>query len=180
MTENKEKLMITPDTKVFELLEAYPELEDTLIEMAPAFKKLKNPILRKTVARITSLRQAAKIGELELGELINRFRKEVGISEEFETDEDYLSDSSGKPKWFDELKIVKKLDARPMLEDGEHPVGIVLQEVKELGAGEIYQLITPFLPEPLLDKVNKAGFKIWTEKVGEEYRSYFIRNNGKS
>ncbi len=174
MEENKEKLMITPDTKVFDLLEAYPELEKTLVELVPTFEDLRNPILRNTVAKITSLRQLAKIGEVELGELINHFRKQVGITEEYETE-----DSAGKPKWFDKSRIVKNLDARPILAKGEHPVGTVLEEVEELGSDEIYQLTTPFLPEPLLDKVSKAGFKVWTEQVGDEFHSYFIRNNGK-
>ena len=30
-----EKLIITPKTKIYDLLEAYPELEDLLISMAP-------------------------------------------------------------------------------------------------------------------------------------------------
>jgi len=34
-----EKLIITPKTKIYDLLEAYPELEDTLISSAPEFKK---------------------------------------------------------------------------------------------------------------------------------------------
>ena len=34
---------ITPSTKVSELLDAYPELEETLIGIAPPFKKLGNP-----------------------------------------------------------------------------------------------------------------------------------------
>ena len=35
-------LQIHPSTKVAQLLEAFPELEDVLIRMAPPFKKLKN------------------------------------------------------------------------------------------------------------------------------------------
>ena len=58
-------LIITPKTKVLELIETYPELEDILIEIAPAFKKLKNPILRKTVAKIATLQQAAAIGNIK-------------------------------------------------------------------------------------------------------------------
>ena len=69
-----EKLIITPKTKIFDLLEAYPELEETLIEMAPHFKKLKNPILRKTITRITSLSQAATIGGIRTEEAVNRLR----------------------------------------------------------------------------------------------------------
>lgn len=46
---------INPGRKVGELLEAYPWLEETLVGFAPEFAKLKNPILRKTVARVATL-----------------------------------------------------------------------------------------------------------------------------
>ena len=39
---NDSQLTITPDTKVAELLEHYPQLEDVLIGIAAPFKKLKN------------------------------------------------------------------------------------------------------------------------------------------
>lgn len=55
------KLIITPHTKVSELLDAYPELEPILLELSPAFEKLKNPLLRKTIARFTTLKHAASI-----------------------------------------------------------------------------------------------------------------------
>jgi len=50
------KLIITPDVKVAELLREYPQLEDKLIEIAPVFVKLKNPILRKTISKVTTLK----------------------------------------------------------------------------------------------------------------------------
>jgi hypothetical protein len=64
--------------KVLELIETYPELEDVLIEYAPAFKNLKNQVFRRTVAKIAKLQQAAAIGGVKTEELINRLRKEVG------------------------------------------------------------------------------------------------------
>ena len=48
---------ITSSTKVAALLEEYPELEDVLMAMAPPFKKLRNPFLRKSVAKVASLGQ---------------------------------------------------------------------------------------------------------------------------
>ena len=67
-------LIITPKTKVLELIETYPELEDVLIQYAPAFKNLKNPVLRRTVAKIATLQQAASIGGVKTEELINRLQ----------------------------------------------------------------------------------------------------------
>jgi hypothetical protein len=53
---SKEHLEITPSTRFAEMLDNYPELEDTLIGIAPSFKKLKNPFLRKSVAKVATLK----------------------------------------------------------------------------------------------------------------------------
>ena len=44
--ENEAKIPITPETKVGEMLEAYPQLEEVLLEISPTFRKLRNPVLR--------------------------------------------------------------------------------------------------------------------------------------
>jgi hypothetical protein len=72
------EIIITPKTKVAELIDAYPQLEQVLISYVPAFEKLRNPVLRRTVARITTLQQAAVIGGANVEDLINHLRKEVG------------------------------------------------------------------------------------------------------
>ncbi len=46
------KLEITPAVTVHTLLETYPELEEVLIGLAPPFKKLRNPFLRRSVDSI--------------------------------------------------------------------------------------------------------------------------------
>ena len=74
-------LEILPETKVGELLDHYPELEAKLIEIAPPFKKLRNKMLRKTIAKVTTLKQAAKVGNVPLSELVNKLRNEIGQPE---------------------------------------------------------------------------------------------------
>jgi hypothetical protein len=66
------KLVITPKTKIQDLLVAYPALEEVLIELAPPFQKLKNPVLRKTIARVTSLSQAASVGGIAVETLTDK------------------------------------------------------------------------------------------------------------
>ncbi len=172
----EEKFNITPDTKVAALLDAYPQLEAILIEMAPEFKKLRNPVLRKTIAKIASLRQVAEVGKISLSDLINKLRSEAGISGGDDFEDEDTNRSIGKPSWFDVSKIVKNLDARELIERGEHPAGRVLAEVKEIENGQIYELITPFLPAPLLDKVKAQGFEVWSnQNRDDKVISYFIK-----
>ena len=174
----KNTLIITPKTKVHELIETYPELEDILIEIAPAFKKLKNPVLRKTVARMATLQQAASIGNVKTEELINRLRKEVG-QEMFEgeagTKYNYI-----KPDWFSESKIEAELNASEMLAAGEQPVNQVMADLKNLAPGKIYRLRAPFLTAPIIDKATSLGMKHWIDqKSDEEFVIYFISRENK-
>lgn len=157
------------------MLENYPELEDVLIDLAPAFKKLKNPLLRKTIARVTSLQQAASVGEVPVDVIVNKLRGIVGQEEmqDVENARDYKGDT---PDWFDEGKISMTLDAREMIATGGHPVSKVLGDLHEFEAGKIYELVTPFLPAPLIDKVKGIGYQTWTRKESDSlFRSYFIK-----
>lgn len=168
------KLIITPKTKVYDLLSAYPELEQLLIDTIPTFNKLKNPVLRNTVAKITTLQQAAPIGNIKTEELINLLRKTVG-QENMEDVQD-TGFVTVKPAWFNVDKIVRNFDVREMLEAGEHPVNQVLADVKMLKEGEIYSIITPFLPAPLIEKAASLNAKHWVDQVDEElFYIYFSK-----
>ena len=74
MTENNNNAAfnITPETKVGALLDNYPDIEELLISLSPSFKKLRSPVLRKTVAKVANLRQVAQV------ELAGRFRQPAG------------------------------------------------------------------------------------------------------
>lgn len=170
-----EQLIITPKTKVYELLESYPQLEDVLIEIAPVFKKLKNPVLRRTIARVTTLQQAAQVGQVPVHQMVNMLRQNVG-QDSLEGLEASVQGSTVKPSWLKEEKIVKRLDARPVIEQGGHPLGEVLTGVGDLKPGEVYELITPFLPAPLIERVVAQGFDNWSEKKSENhFINYFLK-----
>jgi len=74
------KTDINLQTKVANLLESYPELEDILMELSPVFSKLKNPVLRRTIAKVTSLQQAAGVAGISPPLLIQKLRKAAGLS----------------------------------------------------------------------------------------------------
>lgn len=173
--EKKEQLIITPKTKVLQLIETYPELEEVLIEYAPAFKKLKNPVLRKTVGRIATLQQAASIGNVNVEDLINRLRTEVG--QDLLSIESQGSYDTSQPGWYNEDKVATEFDVREMLASGEHPVSQVIADLKDLKAGQVYKLSAPFLPAPLIDKATSLGFSHWVDKRSqEEFEIYFMKD----
>lgn len=176
MNTKKEELIITPKTKVLNLIETYPQLEEVLIGIVPEFKKLKNPVLRKTVARIASLQQAAAIGNVKVEDLINTLRKEVG--QDFYDSMVTAGYRSDKPEWFDEAKVHQSFDVRPMLEQGEHPVNQVIADYKQLPPQKIYKMTAPFLPAPLIDKLLSLGAQHYVEQsAGDTFVVYFFKES---
>ena len=173
--ETSSKPVITPEMKVDEFLKYYPELEDVLIGIAPVFAKLKNPILRKTIARVASLNQAAAVGDVSIGEMINTLRRAAGDMHVFEGG-DETGFGNSKPSWFDISKVKHSLDARPIIDRGEHPLGEVIKNLNRMPIGEIYELTTPFYPAPLIDKVQALGFVAWSKEEGANIvKSYFYK-----
>ncbi len=174
----EQKLIITPKTKILDLITDYPELEDVLFDISPAFRQLKNPVLRKTVARVTSLQQAALVGGLKVEDLVNRLRQATGSSGMPETMEENSLDPTVQeaPEWFSVSKVTRNLDAREMLNRGEHPVGQVLADLHSLPENEIYELIAPFYPAPLIDKAEAIGYTFYVVELGpEEFRIFFAK-----
>jgi len=171
---NMTELIIAPKTKVAELIGAYPQLEQVLIDYVPAFEKLKNPLLLRTVARITTLQQAATIGGVSVEDLINHLRKEVGQDLFFGVAA--AAYTTEQPDWFSETRIVAELDARGMLAAGEQPVNQVIADLNALDQGDIYKLVVPFMPAPLVDKASSLGISHWVTQSGnQESVIYFCK-----
>jgi len=166
------KLIISPKTRVGEMLDAYPQLEKVLLELSPAFAKLKNPILRKTVARGATLQQIAVIGGLKVDEIVNRLRKETGqdVFTGNMPDSEYLS--TIPPVWFDEKKVTVSFDATPVINSGGSPMNDILGQANKLQTGEIFELHTPFIPAPIIDMLKKKGFKVYTVQKSGVVISY--------
>lgn len=165
------KIQITPEIKILELLQDYPELEDKLITLAPPFKKLKNPILLKTIGKVTTLRQVSKVSEISLGTLINELRAAAGQNE-IKVEEN-KSQKTSQPGWINEAKINMTYDARIDLENGNHPAAKVTKEILTLEGNDLYLLITPFFPGPLVDIIKDKGFETYSlTKSADEVHTF--------
>jgi hypothetical protein len=160
--------MITPRTKILEILTQYPDLEPVLIEKIPAFKKLQNPFLRKTVAKVATVQQAAAIAGIDVNELVRFLRQQTGQECGHDTVADDLKFNYSRPKDFDLSNVAGTLDVRPMLAAGEHPVHEVITRLKPLQEGQILSVTFPFLPVPLIEKASSLGYTHWIEELGQE------------
>ena len=173
MIGNK-NLLITPKTRVGELLDSYPELEQVLMELSPAFKKLKNPVLRKTVAKVATLQQAASLGNIPVTEVINTLRSEVG-QQLFEGELSGDDINYEKPGWFDPGKVSVTFNASPLIDSGQNPMQEVFDHLELTNAGEIFLLTTPFVPAPIIELISKRGYVHYCIASNEgQCSTYFI------
>jgi hypothetical protein len=171
---------IGPSTRVAALLERYPQLEDVLIELAPPFAKLKNPILRRSVARVASLRQAAAAARMPVTQLVNHLRAAVGQAP---LDSDSVTEGASyltrHPAGFDPDSVTVSIDERKGEEPDRMTITRVLPAARALGPTEVLELITDFVPAPGIDILRGNGFEVWSVKSdGNEIRTYVARPAG--
>lgn len=150
---------ITPQTKVAELLDAYPDLEAVLIGMAPVFEKLKNPVLRRTVARLASLETAAGMANLKPHELVRKLREVVGQPVDDVPGEEENDPQEAAPDWVIHGAVVATVDADALLAQGQMPLTEALTLAQHLGGSDLVCVRVSFKPVPMVDALKKQGFQ---------------------
>ena len=159
---------ITPETRIAELLEAYPQLEGVLIQQSPHFKALKNPILRKTVAKVATLERASQMSGVPVRRLVSALREAIGLpgepSADLGPDVEPAAVDAVAPEWFDEAKVALRIDADDLLAKGEVPLPRVHQAAREIPAGTLLCVKSAFRPAPLLEALHKAGHRTYVTK----------------
>jgi hypothetical protein len=68
-------------------------------------------------------------------------------------------------------------DARAAIEAGEHPMPQVMADLGALAGGEVYELVTPFVPAPLVDLAKGKGFEAFSVAVEEGLVRTFFRRS---
>ena len=164
---------ITLETKIADLLNSREDMKDILIRINPRFKKLNNPVLRRTLAKVASVKQAAVVGGMDAVDLLNQLRAAVG-QEPVEVDR---SGKKGKlkkqsaPEWIKE-EPKARFDGNAMLDREENPLAIITRKMKELQRGDIVTLSVDFKPEPLIDEFLKKGFDVYTQESDGGFVTY--------
>jgi hypothetical protein len=153
---------ITTFTKLHDLLQAYPELEDKIINLAPPFKNLKNPLLRRTVGKIATLEKVAQIGNMEPDDFVNLLRREAGLPEIAVGGSPVIKPQmdASDPDWIKDAPQFT-VDGTEMLSRGEHPLARINELMHQVQSGQYLLLITNFKPMPLIEAMQKQGYRIY-------------------
>lgn len=155
---------ITSRSKILDVLNEYPFLEEKIIAVAPPFKNLKNPVLRRTVGRVATLEQVAQIGQLDVGQFVNTLRRAAGQSE--------TRAAAAKPVALAAVRTAEApawiagepqhvLDGSAMLDQGDVPVIKVNELLGTLKADGYLLLVTDFEPLPIIDAMHKQSRQVY-------------------
>ncbi len=73
MEEISLEKIIDFNTPVFDLIQAYPEVQEMMLELG--FKDLKNPALLNTVGRYVTLNKGARLKKISVDKMIAYFKE---------------------------------------------------------------------------------------------------------
>jgi hypothetical protein len=166
---------ITPQSKLLDVLEAYPALESQIVEIAPPFKNLKNPVLRRTVGKIATIAQVAQIGGMDVNHLVNTLRKAAGQGEWTAQAETplvvHLSRAESDPEWISgEPQFT--INGTALLGRGEVPLAKVNEFLRKLDSGRFLLLVTNFEPSPILEAMEKQGRKVFQKAEAGQHLTF--------
>ncbi|HWP83201.1 MAG TPA: DUF2249 domain-containing protein [Bacteroidota bacterium] len=177
--------MITKDWKVSKVLEEYPQTLEIFVAATPHFKKLRNPLLRKALASRVTVLQAAKIGGVDVDELLKNLNAAVGLeyvpqndtpaNETQELQDEFESVNQAIIETIASEEVV--LDVRPIISSGSDPLKTILQTVRGLREGQALHLINSFEPIPLYSVLGDKGFQHFTRNVMGVWHVWFFRSN---
>src|ERR1043166_2226789 len=84
--------------------------------------------------------------------------------------------SASSPMNPSEIRKTHMLDVRPLMAKGGEPFAKIMGAVAKLGAGEMLLLVTPFLPSPLIEKLQSEGFTARPERRSDgSWQTQFSR-----
>jgi hypothetical protein len=166
---------ITRESKLFDILEEYPFLEEKIIGVAPPFKNLKNPVLRCTVGKLATIEKVAEIGGVDVTRFVNALRQAAGQPELLPEDHPgvdiSIPRSKADPEWI-AGKPEYIINGSALLDRGDVPLLKVNELLQNLTPAGYLLLVTNFEPIPILEAMQKQNRRVSHKVNPEDGRQY--------
>jgi len=154
----------TLKTKIAAALKARPDLKEILPAFHPAFEKLQNPILARTLTHLVTVEDAAKIAGVK-PEAMLAVMNTPGVPQNLPP-KPANKETAPRPPWYQADRITE-LDVRHQLAAGDDPFKTIIAATRKLPAGGILDLIASFEPAPMIRVLQKQGWASWVRWEGD-------------
>ena len=152
-------VLISPDDKVSDVLARDESLVEVFVRAAPHFVKLRNRAMRRVMARLVTVEQAARTANVPVEELVRALNAALGLADDRTSPEptraaQVASSGDRRP---DNARVVA-VDVRDDLRSGGEPFSRIMSAVAALRDDEVLHLRAIFEPAPLFTVLGKRGF----------------------
>jgi uncharacterized protein (DUF2249 family) len=182
MTQTTQPILASE--KMSDVLKKHPALLETLIDLSPAFRSLRNPVLRRVQTRLVTVSQAAGIAGIEPALLTQRLNEAAGIFAPSQTEPvTHVDETLGAAidPMIDGAPVAAEIDVRPLMARGEEPFRAIMTAARTVPAGSTLRLVAGFEPLPLYDVLAKQGFVHHTCRLeGDAWEVRFYRERSDS
>ncbi|MCC7195847.1 MAG: DUF2249 domain-containing protein [Gemmatimonadaceae bacterium] len=188
---------VLPTDRVSDVLARDERLVEVFVGVSQHFTKLRNAGIRKVMARLATVQQAAQLAGVPLQSLLDALNSALGVASPAATAapsgdapvvQSASSDSrspgapdatasagAAEPAWIHERVV--DLDVRPALAAGKEPFDTIMATVAKLKPDEVLRLRAPFEPAPLYAVLGKRGFEHHTRRDNPDDWSVWFRRN---
>ena len=172
---------IKASDKLQSLFERDERLIDVIASHSPQLAKLRNSPMRRIMARVTTVSQAARLCKIPAETLVHDLNEVLGIKTVVESGGEPESstadadDSSPIPSFASAVE----LDVRDELSKGGEPFSRIMAAVASLGSDGVLHLRAPFEPVPLFGVMEKRGFGHKVERHADDDWSVWFFHQAK-
>jgi TusA-related sulfurtransferase len=183
MSHDTMTVPITAGDTVSDVLARSESLVDVFVRHAPHFAKLRNRAMRRIMARLVTVEQAARTANVSPERLVHDLNEALGISDPADVVQrvpETSTASADLARHPDNANVVE-LDVREDLRAGREPFSKIMLAVAQLGADDVLRLRTIFEPAPLFGVLAKRGFAHEsTAHAADDWSAWFWRSDGRN
>ena len=178
-------MVIRAGDRVARVLERDERLVEVFAAASPHFQRLRTPGMRRVMARLVTVGQAARIAGVPVDELLARLNGAAAgppsarsASNEPDDEVKEMTTEETIPPALAAVpgERIVDLDVREALRRGEEPFSRIMAARRALAPGHVLRLRAIFEPAPLYAVMGKQGFLHWTEALApDDWRVWFYR-----
>jgi uncharacterized protein (DUF2249 family) len=173
---------ITAADRVHDVLARGESLIEVFVRHSAHFAKLRNAALRRTMARLVTVEQAAAIAGVPAEALVRDLNRAIGVGDSVEPSPREPAPDAGAPDAAPrrpEGAPEREIDVREDLRAGREPFPRIMAAVAALADGELLRLRAPFEPAPLYTVLGKRGYAHETSRhAPDDWSVWFWRGTG--
>ncbi len=161
------------EDRISSVLARDPRMLDVLLATSPTFSHLRNPIMRKTMAKLATVEHAARVAGIDAQQLVARLNAALN-GEDWQAAAGATSQApapgSTVPAVVAQATDANTVDCdvRDDLRKGQEPFQRIMGAAVRVQPGQLLKLRAIFEPAPLYAVLGKKGFVHYTEKLAED------------